>query len=309
MPDALEYCQKIMKFGAAEEVDFHAEKQLKSAFYEYKQAKKTPLASSTYLVNEDEYSSLLKAMASVEELKTGGIRFFKPNMKENWDYNTPTSMVLLMGDGMGVVERFDYDSFALEKWDRNQEVIKELVMLRAFPTRFYMPMSIKTKSRDPQAGPPRLYTPKLLTLEEFWRDVRGKGLVPFEMRVCAYTRAQRFSYDIDLVNNILLKDFRGGQVPPRNRAARSAMDYLNFDMILASTDMKELVKKVFINLFEVKESTAFDISHTMGITETMARNGLDAVVSRNLAGKTGRAPRETYKIDPKLIEEAAREFL
>jgi hypothetical protein len=309
MPDALEHCQKIMNFGSKEEVDFHAEKQLKRAFYEYKQASKTPLASSTYLVNEEEYESLLKAMADIGELKTGGIHFFKPNMKENWDYNTPTSRILLMGDGMGVVERFDYDSFALEKWNRGQEVKKELVMLRAFPTRFYIPMSIKTKSKDPQAGPPCLYTPKLLTLEEFWRDVRGKGLVPFEIRVCAYTRSQRFSYDIDLLGNRLLKDFRGGQVAPRNKAVRTAMDYMNFDMILASTDMKELVKKVFINLFEVKESTAFDISHTMGITETMARNGLDAVVARNLAGKRGRPPRETYTIDVKLLETAAREFL
>ncbi|KYK27675.1 MAG: hypothetical protein AYK23_02140 [Candidatus Proteinoplasmatales archaeon SG8-5] len=309
MPDALRHCQAIMKFGAAEEVDFHAEKQLKSSFYEYKQAKRVPLASSKYLVNEEEYDSLLQAFAEVKELETGGIRFFKPNMKENWDYNTPTSMILLMGDGMGIVERFDYDSFSLEKWSKGQEVQKELVMLRAFPTRFYVPMSIKTKSKDPLAGPPRLYIPRLLTLEEFWQDIRANGLVPFEIRVCAYTRSARFSYDIDLVNNRMLKDFRGGQVPPKNKAVRTAMDYMNFDMILASTDMKELVKKVFISLFEVKEATAFDISHTMGITDTMARNGLDAVVSRELADKTGKPPRETYKIDPKLLEVAASEFL
>lgn len=309
MADVLEYCQSIMKFAPEEEVDLHAEKQLKRAFLEYKQGRKTPLASAMYLVNEDEHESLLEAMSNVAVLENGGIRFFKPNLKENWDYNTPTSKIMLVGDGMGVVERFEYDSFSLEKWSTDQEVQKELVMLRAFPTKFYVPMSIKTKSVDPLAGDPILYVPKLMTLEELWQDVRNKGLVPFEIKVCAYTRHSRFSYDLNLVDNILIKDFRGGQVPPKNRAVRTAMDYMNFDMVLASTDMKELVKKVFINLFEVKEATAFDISHTMGITDTMAKNALDAVVSRELADKIGKAPREIYSINPGHLGAAASELL
>jgi len=309
MADILEYCQSIMKFAPESEVDLHAEKQLRRAFFEYKQARKTPLASVQYLINEDEYDSLLEAFAKVAVLETGGIRFLKPNLKENWDYNTPTSKIMLMGDGMGVVERFEYDSFSLEKWSAGQEVQRELVMLRAFPAKFYVPMSIKTKSVDPLAGDPILYVPKLMTLEEFWQDVRTKGLVPFEIKVCAYTRHSRHTYNLDLVDNKLLKDFRGGQVPPKNRAVRTAMDYMNFDMILASTDMKELVKKVFINLFEVKESTAFDISHTMGITDTMAKNALDAVVSRELADKIGKAPREIYSINPQRLEAAASELL
>jgi hypothetical protein len=309
MSDPLKFCQAIMKFAPREEVDFHAEKQLKRAFYEYKQAPKKALASSTYLVNEKEYDSLLEALAEEEAIETGGFRFLNPNMDENWDYNVPTKTIALLGKGMGWVEHFDYDSFALNKWDRNQQIRKDKVMLRAFPTRFYYPQSIKTKSIDPHAGEKRLFIPKLVTLEELWSDIRRTGLVPFEFRVCAYTKNSRFAYDVNLLDNQILKDFRGGQVPPRNRAERTSVDYMNFDMMLASTDMKELVKKVFINLFEVNEATAFDISHTMGITDTMAKNGLDAVVSRNLAEKQGKPPREIYSINTELLEEAAVELM
>lgn len=309
MTGSLEFCQAIMEFAPKDEVDFHAQKQLKRAFYEYKQAPKKPLASTTYVANEKEYDSLLEALVKEESLDTGEILFYKPNLDENWDYNTPTKTLTLIGRGVGYVDRFDYDSFALQKWDKGQLMQTDKVMIRAFLSRFYYPQSIKTKSKDPHASEKRPFVPKLMLLEQLWSDVREKGLVPFEIRVCAYTRDARFSYDLNLIDNQMLKDFRGGQVPPRNRAERTAVDYMNFDMILATTDMKDLVKRVFINLFEVKEATAFDISHTMGITDNMARNGLDAVVSRNLADKVGKSPRETYSINTQLLEATASELM
>ncbi len=305
MTDPLKLCQKIVHFGPKEEVDFHAEKELKRAFFEYRQAPKKALASISYMVNGKEYASLLEAIVEKEELATAGIRFFNPDLEENWDYNVPTKAIALMGKGMGWVERFTYKSFSLDKWDKEQQMLRDSVMLRAFPVRFYFPQSIKTKSIDPRAAPVRPYVPKLITLEALWRVIRDKGLVPFEIRVCAYTKEQRYSYDLDLVNNRLLKDFRGGQVAVRNRAERSSIDYLNFDMILASTEMKDIVKKAFIELFEVTEATAFDISHTMGITDLMGKNSLDAIVSRGLADKEGNPPRESYSINSENLAKAA----
>ncbi len=309
MKKPLELCQALVKFGPEEEVDFHAEKQLKRAFYEYRQAVKKSLASTQYMVNGKEYDFLLEALLEVEEVETAGIRFSKPNLDENWDFNTPTKSIVLVGNGVGWVDRFDYDSFSLQKWNKAQRVSRERVMIRAHPTKFYYPESIKTKSIDPLAGKKRHYIPKLMTLEELWQDIRSTGMVPFEIRVCTYTKDSRYSYDLNLIGNQLLKDFRGGQVPLRNKAERTAMDYMNFDMILAPTDMKDLVKKVFIELFEVKDATAFDVSHTMGITDTMARNCLDALVARNVAEAEGKPPRQSYSINLELLENEAALFM
>ena len=133
-------------------------------------------------------------------------------------------------------------------------------------------------------------------------------MVPFEIRVCTYTKNARYSYDLDLINNRMLKDFRGGQAPLRNRAERTAIDYLNFDTIFAATDMKEIVKKAFINLFEMEKATSFDISHSMGITDQMAMNSLNSIVHRGFAEKAGVAPREIYSIDPEALAEQAKQF-
>ena len=308
MTDALKLCQAILKLGPEEEVDFHAEKELKRAFLEYKAAPKKALAGSMFLVNGKEFGSLLEALGTEEELENAGIRFLKPNLKENWDYNTPTKTIALMGKGMGWVEHFSYDGFSLTKWDKQQHIQRENVMIRAFVTKFYYPESIKSKSEDPLAGPKRLYIPKLLLLEELWEHIRSTGMVPFEIRVCTYTKNSRYTYDLNLVNNTLLKDFRGGQSPLRNKAERTVIDYLNFDTIFAATDMKDMVKRSFINLFEMEKATAYDISQSMNITDTMAMNALNSIAHRGLADKEGAAPREVYFINPKALAEQAKQF-
>lgn len=308
MTDALELCQAILRFGPEEEVDFHAEKEMKHALLEYRAAPKRALASTIFMINGREYLSLLEALISEPVLETAGIRFLKPNLDENWDYNTPTKTLALMGKGMGWLEHFSYDAFSLSKWDRQEHITRENVMIRGFVTRFYYPESIKSKSRDPLAAPKRLYIPRVLLLEELWSHIRRTGMVPFEIRVCAYTKDARYTYDLDLVNNTMLKDFRGGQAPLRNRASRTAMDYLNFDTIFAATDMKVIVKKAFVNLFEMEKATAFDISHSMGITDQMAMNALNSIVYRGFAEKIGTAPREIYSIDPEALAEKAKQF-
>ncbi|MDO9538076.1 MAG: hypothetical protein Q7J68_07135 [Thermoplasmata archaeon] len=308
MTDVLELCQAILHLGSEEEVDQHAENELRRTFYEYRAAQKKSLASVSYMVNGQEYDSLLKAIVEHEELENLGLKFLKPDLSENWDFNTPTRMLVLMDKGMGVLERFSYDSFKLKKWDKHQQIQRDNVMIRGFPTWLYFPQSIKTKSIDPLAAPIRPYIPKLVQLEELWSHIRKNGMVPFELRVCAYTKTARYIFDIDLIHNVMLKDFRGGQSPLRNRAQREIIDYLNFDTVLASTDMRDLVKRAFINLFESEYTNAFDLAHSMHITDKMAANALNAIVTRKLASKEGSAPREIYSIDSEALAARAKKL-
>jgi hypothetical protein len=308
MTDPLELCQAILHLGPEEEVDLHAEKELRRCYFEYGAAQKKALASAVYMVNGQEYDSLLEAMHQEECLENAGIRFIKPDLAENWDFNTPTRTLVLMGEGMGWLERFSYESFRLDKWDKNQQIQRDNVMIRGFLTRFYYPQSIITESEDPLAEPKRPYIPRLVLLEDLWGHIRSAGMVPFEMRVCAYTKTTRYIYDIDMINNTVLKDFRGGQAPLRNLAQRTIIDYLNFDMVLASTDMKDIVKRAFINLFESKYATASDIAHSMHITSQMAGNALTAIATRGLAVKEGAAPREIFSIDSEALAIKAKKL-
>jgi len=308
MTDPLELCEAILHMGSEEEVDLHAEKELKRHYLEYRSSQKKPLASVGYMVNGSEYAFLLEALNDERKLENLGLRFKNPDLDENWDYNTLTRTLVLMGKGTGVLERFSYDAFSLSKWDRNQQMQRDNVMIRGFISRFYYPQSIISESEDPHAAPKRMYVPRLAMLEEMWNHVRSTGMVPFEIRVCAYTKTARYTYDIDLIGNTMLKDFRGGQAPLRNRAERGIIDYLNFDTVLASTDMKDLVKKAFVNLFESEYATGPDLAYSMHITPQMAANALEAIYSRGFALKEGARPREVYSINSKALAERAKKL-
>ncbi len=303
MKDILQTCNKLIRFSTTEEIDFHAEKQLKTSLYEYRSVKKVPLAAVRFVVNGEKVKSLLDAMVEFEELKTLEVQFFKPRLKENWDYNQPTKSLILIGQGLGGVQTFGYDAFKLKKWDTSQSINREKVMIRCFISKFYFPRSIKTKSANIHDGHVRPYVPELMTLERLWEEIRQTGVVPFQLHISAYKPTSRYNYELDLVNNTLLKDFRGGTMPLRDRKVRGSIEHFNFDMILATTEMKDLVKRVFITLFDVKELTAADIALSFGVTDTMAKNSLDAIVSRGLAEKEGHPPREIYSITAESLAE------
>ena len=297
MEDALASCRKIIDFSTQEEIDIYAEKQLKAAFLEHKNTKKVALATVRYVVNGKKMTSLLDAILEFEELKTLELHFFRPRMNENWDYNVPTKKLVLLGHGLGGVQVFDYDPYKLDKWSGGQTMKNEKVMIRSFISKYYYPRSIKSKSADIHSETKRLYVPNLMTLEKQWEEIRKLGVVPFQLHISAYTPTNRYNYELDLVGNRIFKDFRGGTVPLKGKASRESLDYFNFDKILATTDMRDLVKRAFITLFDVNELTAFDIAHSFGITDTMAKNSLDAIVSRGLAEKDGHPPREIYMIN------------
>jgi len=297
MEERLALCRKIIDFSQTEEIDLFAEKQLRKALVEYKSMKKTPLAEIRYIVNGKKFTSLLEAMLEFEELETLEIHFFKPKMSENWDYNVPTKKLVLLGHGLGGVQVFDYDPYSLKKWDGSQSMKKEKVMIRGFITQFYYPQSIKSKTAGIDQGEVRLFVPALKTLEMVWKDVRESGVLPIQLHISAFTPDNRYNYELDLTNDTVLKDFRGGVVPLRSRAERESIDYFNFDKILASTDMRDLVKKVFITLFDMNDITPIDIALSFKITDTMAKNSLDALVTRGLADKEGYPPREIFEIN------------
>lgn len=297
MEETLALCNRIINFSRTEEIDVYAEKQLRKAFMEYRAMQKVPLADVRYIVNGTKYTSLLEAVVGNEALETLEIHFFRPRMQENWDYNKPTRKLVLLGQGLGGVQVFDYDPYSLKKWDGSQTMKMEKVMLRGFISHFYYPRSIKSKTLAMQGEAVRPYVPKLKTLERVWEEIRETGVLPLQLHISAYTPDSRYNYELDMIDNVALRDFRGGVVPLRDRADRKSMDYFNFDKILASTDMRDLVKRVFVALFDMKQATAFDMAHSFKITDQMAKNSLDAIVARGLADKEGYPPREIYEIN------------
>ena len=296
MMDILRKCESVIGLGPESEVDEYAVKEMKKMVKSHLQRKKPALAELSFVINNRPYDSLLDTLLELDSIKSVEIRFLKPNIHDNWDFNAPTKIIKAIEGGYGGLAFFNYDAKALDKWAHAGELIEKKAMIRAFPVDFYVPRSIATMSRYVREDPPRPLVPRLLPMEKAWVEMREVGALPLTVRICAYTHEERFSYDLDLIEGVLMRDFRAERMPVTRKKRRSPEEYFYFDNIYASTDLPILPKQIFEAIFESDGLTASDISHFFKITMDMALNNLRALVSRGLVESEGRPPFETYRV-------------
>ena len=303
--EILEKCESVIKLGPDKEVDEYAQKEMIKRVKSHLQSEKPHLSSVAFFINGELYENLLDAIVEVDEIDTIELRFIKPVLNENWDFNRPTKVIKVIKGGLGGLAFFNYDAKAIDKWAKASELIEKRAMIRAFPVNFYVPRSIATMSKYVLEDPPRPLIPDLWTLESTWEKMRELGTLPMTLRVCAYTKEERFSYDIDVIRGKLLRDFRAGRIPVTRKKMRSPEEYFYFDRIYASEDMPDLTRNIFESIFESDGMNVSDISHFFKITTDMANNNLKALVRRGLLDTQGQPPFETYMVTKEILEKKA----
>ncbi len=296
MPSMGDQWEDLLAFAPKEEVDAYARKQLKQALKEYTAKSGQHLARISYVMNSMRYLSFPVAAQEVEEPRDFQISFYKPELKMNWDFNLPVKGVHVGQKGMGWMKYFNYDPFSLKKWGDFQYAKKKTVMLRAFMEQFFVPESIKTASKTLGEEKERKYIPQLRMMDELWHDVHS-GVIPFQIKVCIYTKQDRYTFSLNLVQGTLLQDFRAGKVSPKNLVRRKPMDSLLFDEVFASIDLPSLPRKVMRIAFESKNISVPEVSHIFGITTQMAENNLKSLDSRGIIKMVGRPPSQVFEID------------
>ena len=288
--------EDLLAFAPQEEVDAYARKQLKQAMKEYLSKSPPHLARIAYTMNNMRYLSFPVAVMEVDEPHDFQISFYKPDLKKNWDFNLPLKTVHVGRKGMGWMKHFNYDPFSLNKWGDFQYAKKKTVMLRAFIENYFVPESIKTASKTLGEEKERKYIPRLRMIDELWDDIHS-GVIPFQVKICIYTKQDRYTFSLNLVEGTLLQDFRAGRVSPKNLVRRKPMESLLFDEVFASIDLPPLPRKVMRIAFESKNISVPDLSHIFGISTQMAENNLKSLATRGIIKMVGRPPSQVYEID------------
>ncbi|UCG70809.1 MAG: hypothetical protein JSV09_07380 [Thermoplasmata archaeon] len=306
MSDILEKCERIMSLAPKKMVDGFAKKQLSKSLGKYQSSSNTKIADIYYKIGNDKHSTILDSIYVLKEWNDIEIHFFHPNTQERWEYDTPTQHIKINWHGKGGLVLFQIDPRALEQWDPSQEPIIEPAMFRCYLSHFYSPESIKayTKKHDEKPlRPPR----ELCTPFELWEDIRKKGIVPFQITLCAYTKNKRYVYQLNVIDNALLKDFRDGKIPIANRIFREPLDYYHLDKMLSTQELPDLAKKVLEVFFDLDEANISDIEIGLGITEKMAQNNIEALVKRDLLETIGKPPKAKYRINLENIKKITGE--
>lgn len=305
--EILEKCRSVIEHGPKSEIDEYSLKEMKKYVKSHLHNDGPYLSELAFLINGRQYEHIYDALIAEDDVETIDIRFLKPKLDEVWDFDAPTQTIKMMKGGFGGIAFFNYDPKALDKWAKAGELIEKKAMIRAFPVDFFVPRSIATMSKHLGEDPPDVLIPQLWTMESMLKNMREVGALPITVRICAYTKEERFAYDIDLLRNRLLRDPRAGKMQPTQRVKRSPEEYFYFDRIYASLKMGHLPKAIFEAVFESDGLTASDISHFFRITTEMAVNNLKALEKRGLLNVEGKPPFETYGVTHEILEKGAWE--
>lgn len=301
MNSLMERFEKLLEFAPDDEVDVYSKKQLKKRLYRWKNSEKSSLCDIDYFVNGKEFTSLSESIYHVDKLDKIKLKFIRPDLDGDWHFSKPTKE-LMEKSGKGVAKTFNYDPYSFQKWRNSLKVNIEKVMVRGYLTKFFVPISIKTKSQYHHAQDvPKQYIPELKHLKGLWSDFR-EGVIPLELRLCVYTKDRRYSYLIDAVGD--------WQMPhPLNHISlpdevdRAPIDYMHIDRILANLDIPELLKNILELLFHCYEISLPDIAHYFNLNDNVSKNSISSLVNKNLVAMK---KSNYYKIDMENVRETAK---
>lgn len=286
----------IETFSPPEEVDMHARKSLQAKLYTYSAKDRIFLANVKYVVDGKKYDSFMDLLFETTDFNEFQIYFVKPRLNENWEYDVPTVEMNIMKEGCGkLVLACPFDPFSVKRWDtQHLESVEEEAMFRFYYLDFFYPESIRSQSLRGDMERKLPFTFDLFLFEDFLKFAKKFGVLPLLLRVCAYTKHFRFTYDIDIVNDALVANFRAGKFPVSARIFRHPRQYYFLDKILAAADIGEYPKRVLETVFETKGVTVFDIANAYGLSEKMAEGSLEVCVKYGYLEKVGKPPRITY---------------
>ena len=118
--------------------------------------------------------------------------------------------------------------------------------------------------------------------QELWDGVRARGVVPFAVKFLVYTKKKRHVYEVNLLRNTLLKDFRAGLFPVAGWAPRDVEIYPEFDKFHASLDIPEIPRKVMELAFETGRLTPAEVMNVFGMTLPVAVSNMDVLANRGI---------------------------
>lgn len=284
----------IETFSPPEEVDMHAKKTLEGILFSYANREKTILANAKYIVDGKNYDTIMDILFEISDFNLFQIYFVKPRRDQNWEYDVPTVEMKIKKGGAGTLTlACPFNPFSVKRWE-HLEPIEEEAMFRFYYLDFFYPESIRSQSLRGDMERKYPFTLDLFLFEDFLKFARKFGVLPLVLRACVYTKHFRFTYDIEIVSDNLIANFRAGKFPVSARVFRHPKQYYYLDRTLASADIGEHPKKVLETAFETRGVTVSDIANAYGLSERMAEGSLEVCVKYGFLEKVGKPPRITY---------------
>ena len=264
--------------------DIFSQKNLRQALMDAS-TRRLPAIARVHLeldgVAQDDIAQVLARSPLVGRV---GVVFHQPTMqKEAWEYTTPAAVIAFDVRGPGKIVTFHYNPRSITPWDLEDRGTEEPCVVRINVKEGFIPRSIRQEQMAIKGTPLPLPKFEIFSMADLAAFVHRTGIVPFRISLLAYTTKARYAYDIDLVNNVLVRDPRSGRLPVTNRAVRSARLFHGLDRYIARREIPPVPAKILEILFETNELHPAEVSSVLGINQELAIASLSTLVDRTLA--------------------------
>ncbi len=212
------------------------------------------------------------------------VRATEPVMERvAWDFTTPLSAVVFDAKGAGRITYYTFTPHADTPWSPADPGSSEPCVVRFSVREAYVPMSLK-QEEEQRSGKALPQPPfDLFSPAEFSRFVTHHGVVPLRVGLLAYTTKSRHVYDLDFVNNLLVRDHRGGRMSVSQRVVRSTRLYHSLDRFVARRTLPVVPNRILELLFETDGLSPSEVGKILEISRDLASASLDTLVARQKA--------------------------
>lgn len=272
-PASLDDLQAFARRTAGGRHDDFSSEALSRAVTEYAGGRREVLAPFRVTVDGREYSSVLTALADPgTTFDTAELRLVDPPAPgPTWDWLAPISRITFYGDGSAEVA-------PLDKPGTQERAIARLLLRE-----HYIPRSREDVAHSGPAAASGGLPSQLESLKDSVAFARKHGVVVFATAVLLYFANYRVRFELDLLNDTLLRDPRAGRWPVTRRVHRTSRIAHAVDAFLARGELPVYSARALEFLVETHGVTPLEITPVLGGVREYGASALQGLAARGLA--------------------------
>ncbi len=229
-------------------------------YLKVKQMKYNPLMELMIKFNGRPHNSFYEILD--RKMKGLELVFTSPKKWGEWYFNDPVKELRILPNGLSSIQ-------VLEGEINPQRWLLEKPSFKKAMVRFIVERSYKGGHFG------------LLTPEQFF-DMVNQGIIPYVIRIVAYTKDKRYKIDVNLVTNEVISDFRWNKIPPRIYNRRGVHEYLIFDKVYSSIPVEHFPRKFLEAIYESDSMDDEILSMIFNVSESMVHNNVGVLMKHGV---------------------------
>jgi hypothetical protein len=272
-PATLDELQLYAERTAPSHHDEFSRQALARAIGEYAPRRRERVAPFRLTVDGRPYDTVHRALADpAASFNNVELKLVDPPTDPRvWEWLVPFDRIVFSPDGSAEI-------FALGSAGTSRRAMARLLLREHYVPRARS--EVESTGSSSATDELRMQLDPLHAAVQFARE---RGVIPFAIALLLYQSGERARFELDLVDEVLLRDPRAGRLAITRRVHRSSRVSNAVDRYLARGDLPMTSARALELLVETHGLTPLELGHIQGGVRELGGSALQGLVARGLA--------------------------